>query len=73
MFEELRVGGTYPPMAGKRECTYFRFDQSGPMLIYNMYDPTREEIEQCRAGHRFEMKILKNRTNKKEPARTGSI
>ena len=44
MFEELRVGGTYPPIAGKRECTYFGFDQSGPVLIYNMYDPTREEI-----------------------------
>lgn len=44
MFEELRVGGTYPQIAGKRECTYFWFDQSGPVLIYNMYDPTREEV-----------------------------
>lgn len=59
MFEELKVGGTYPQIAGRPEGTIFDFVGGGPVLIYNMYDPTRDEIEQCRAGHRFELKILK--------------
>lgn len=59
MFEELKVGGTYPQIAGRPEGTIFDFVGGDPVLIYNMYDPTRDEIEQCRAGHRFELKILK--------------
>lgn len=44
MFEELKVGGTYPQIAGRPEGTIFDFVGGGPVLIYNMYDPTHDEI-----------------------------
>ena len=68
MFEELKVGGTYTQIAGRPEGTIFDFVGGGPVLIYNMYDPTHDEIEQCKAGHRFEMKILLGRFDKFDDA-----
>lgn len=54
--EKLEVGGKFTLLANRPEGTFFEITESGPMWVFNYFNPSDEEIKDISEGSAFEIR-----------------
>nr|DAU81933.1 MAG TPA: hypothetical protein [Caudoviricetes sp.] len=58
-YQNLQVGGPFPPLRGAGECVAVNVDSSGILLAYNFNRPSAREIAAMGEAQPFEIRFVR--------------